>query len=112
MLFLGFFLILAGIAGFVSNPEGAKTALLSGGFFGSLCLVWSFLFHKEFAIARPGAIATMGLLIAAFIWRSTVGWLEVAAGNQDKLFAASLISAMLVATAVTLFRVVGKKSTS
>ncbi|MHC4831494.1 MAG: hypothetical protein ACYTFT_14255, partial [Planctomycetota bacterium] len=34
----GAFLILAGLAGYLSNPEKAKTALMSGGTFGLLNL--------------------------------------------------------------------------
>jgi uncharacterized membrane protein (UPF0136 family) len=95
-LFLGLYLILAGVAGYASNPEGAKTALISGGFFGGLCLLWSFLHRRGWKWVRPCGLATIGLLCAAFVWRASVGWLAVAGGQRDKLFAAALISSMLL----------------
>jgi len=97
-LFLGGYLILAGIAGYLSNPEGAKTALISGGGFGGLCLVWGILLASGFRWAKWPGLATMALLCAAFVWRSIVGWLSVAGGESEKLFAASLITSMLVVT--------------
>jgi hypothetical protein len=41
-------------------------------------------------------LATIGLLCAAFVWRASVGWLAVAGGQSEKLFAAALISSMLL----------------
>jgi uncharacterized membrane protein (UPF0136 family) len=79
-------------------PRGAKTALISGGFFGALCLVWGFLHWRKWAWAKPCGLATMALLVAAFLWRATVGWLAVAGGDETKLFPAVLISSMLVVT--------------
>lgn len=45
---------------------------------------------------------TTGLLTLVFAWRASVGWKAVLAGNSDKLFAASLITAMLVGSVVML----------
>lgn len=56
------------------------------------------LCRKGLRFAWFGGFATLILLTAAFVWRSSVGWIEVADGNQAKIFAASLISAMLLAT--------------
>ncbi len=100
LLFLGGYLILAGLAGYLSNPEGAKTALISGGTFGGLCLVWGGLASRGIRWARWAGLATAGILTVAFIWRSSVGWIAVAGGESDKLFAASLITSMLIATVI------------
>jgi hypothetical protein len=94
---LGSYLILAGIAGYVSNPEGAKTALISGGMFGSLSIVCGLLVRFGMSRARTAGLALMALLAGAFIWRATVGWMAVAGGDDGKMFAAGLISSMLVA---------------
>lgn len=110
MLLLGCYLILAGVAGYASNPEGAKTALMSGGLFGSLCLIWSFFAARGLAWSKIAALATMALLTAAFIWRSIAGWMAVAGGNDTKLFAASLITSMLIATAISAFFVLTDKA--
>ena len=97
----GIFLILCGMAGFLSNPAGAKTALISGGAFGGLSAVWGVLMLKGFVWAKTAAWASTIVLVAAFAWRSAAGWMAYAEG-QPKLFAASLITTMLVASLASL----------
>jgi len=102
MITYGAFLIVMGVIGYLSNPEKAATAMLSGGTFGGLSIVWGLLLRRGVAMARWGALATTALLTAVFTWRASAGWLAVSAGNEDKLFAAILISVMDVATVVVL----------
>lgn len=109
-IFLGIYLILAGVAGYLSNPEGAKTALLSGGTFGSLCVAWGVLIGRGFGWARLGVLATFAILTAAFIWRSVAGWMAVAGGEQSKWFAAALITSMLIATLAAAFVVLRSRT--
>jgi uncharacterized membrane protein (UPF0136 family) len=97
----GIFLILCGLAGYLSNPAGAKTALLSGGAFGALSAFWGALMLKGVVWARIAAMLSTLMLIAAFAWRSFAGWQAYAAG-EPKLFAASLITLMLVVSAMSL----------
>ena len=54
------------------------------------------------------------LLAAAFLaltftWRASLGWMAVAGGQGEKLFAASLISTMLVASGATIILVMRQK---
>ncbi len=102
LLGYGAFLVSVGVVGYLSNPEKAATALISGGTFGALSMAWGFLLRSGRTWARTGAIATTGFLTAVFAWRSTASWLAVAGGKPGKLVAASLITAMLVASVVTL----------
>src|SRR5687767_10972928 len=107
LIFYGLFLILCGVLGFLSNPEKAKTALMSGGTFGVLSIVWGILGARGFRWSQPAALTTTALLTLVFAWRASVGWLAVLNGNRDKLFAAILISLMLAASllmAVSLVR--------
>ena len=98
----GFFLILCGVAGYVSNPAAAKTALMSGGTFGFLSAVWGFWMIKGGRLfAFIAAALTTLMLCAAFTWRSIVSW-QAYADGQPKLFAAVLISSMLVASVLSL----------
>ena len=97
----GIFLILCGVAGYLSNPAGAKTALMSGGTFGGLSAHWGVLMLKGFAWAKIAAWVSTLVLVAAFTWRSIAGWMAYAAG-EPKLFAASLITLMLVASLASL----------
>ena len=94
----GVFLILVGLIGYLSNPEKAKTALMSGGTFGLLNIAFGLLALRGW---RPSI--TIALVIAAFLgivfsWRAFVSWSAFAGGESSKLMAAVLISSMLAAT--------------
>ena len=102
LIFYGVFLILTGLAGYLSNPEKAKTALMSGGTFGALSILWGVLGARGVRWSLPAAIVTTGFLALVFAWRATVGWLAVMDGKQEKLVAAVLITAMLAASALML----------
>lgn len=102
LLGYGAFLVAAGLTGYLSNPERAATALISGGSFGSLSIVWGLLLRGGRGWARTAAMVTTGFLSLVFAWRSTAGWLAVLDGRSEKLVAASLITAMLAASLVTL----------
>jgi uncharacterized membrane protein (UPF0136 family) len=96
----GVFLILIGVIGFLSNPEKAKTALLSGGTFGLLSAVWGVLVIRGARWARKAALATTVLLAGVFVWRAAVGWAAVAQGQSEKRTAAVLITVMLAGSLV------------
>ena len=102
LIFYGAFLILIGLAGYLSNPERAKTALMSGGTFGALSILWGVLGARGVRWSLPAAIATTGFLALIFAWRATAGWLAVMDGKSEKLVAAVLITAMLAASALML----------
>lgn len=104
----GAFLILAGLVGFISNPEKAKTALMSGGTFGMLSIVWGFLHLRGIAWSRMAAFATVIFLALVFSWRASAGWIMVSQGRDDKFFAAALITLMLAAT-LSMVYAIGKK---
>jgi uncharacterized membrane protein (UPF0136 family) len=102
MILYGSFLIVMGLIGYLSNPEKAATAVLSGGTFGALSIAWGVLLRRGVRLARWGALATTALLAVVFSWRATVGWLAVLEGSSEKLVAAVLISVMDVASVVLL----------
>ena len=97
----GIFLFVCGVAGFLSNPSGAKTALISGGTFGFLSAVWGVLMLRGFGWAWMAALVCTGFLAAVFTWRAAAGWMAYSAG-EPKLFAASLISLMLAGSLVSI----------
>lgn len=98
----GAFLMAVGVAGYLSNPAKAATALLSGGGFGALTMAWGLLLRSGRRWARTAALASTGLLTLAFAWRSLASWRAVLAGHPEKAVAASLITAMLVGSLLTL----------
>lgn len=105
----GGFLILSGAAGYLSNPEKAKTALMSGGTFGLISIVWGFMNARGIVWSRKAALATLIFLAVIFTWRAAVSWITVLGGVPEKIFAASLISLMLAATAGMLTAMFRKK---
>ena len=102
LIFYGAFLMLMGLAGYLSNPEKARTALLSGGTFGALSIFWGVLGARRVRWSLPAAIISTGLLALVFTWRASVGWLAVMDGHSEKWFAATLISLMLAASVAML----------
>lgn len=103
LIIYGAFLILAGVAGFLSNPEKAKTALISGGTFGTLSIVWGVLALRQVGWSLKAGLITTGFLTFIFAWRSAATWQAYIGGNTEKLFAAFLISSMLAASILVLF---------
>jgi len=106
LILYGAFLIAMGLLGYLSNPEKAKTALMSGGTFGALSIVWGVLGARGVRWSRLAAIITTGFLALVFSWRASVGWMAVMDGKSEKLFAAILISAMLAGSVVMLVALV------
>ena len=102
LILYGGFLIFMGLVGYLSNPEKAKTALMSGGTFGALSILWGVLGARGVRWSSPAAIVTTGFLALVFAWRASVGWLAVLDGQSEKLFAAILITLMLAASALML----------
>ena len=102
LILYGVFLFVMGLLGYWSNPEKAKTALMSGGTFGALSILWGVLGARGIRWSLPAAFVTTGLLALVFAWRASVGWLAVLDGKSEKLFAAALITAMLTGSVLML----------
>jgi uncharacterized membrane protein (UPF0136 family) len=102
----GIFLIVCGLAGYASNPAAAKTALMSGATFGTLSALWGFWMLKggRVAVLIAAGLTTL-MLCAVFSWRSIVSWQSYADG-EPKLFAATLITAMLFGSVASLIQLI------
>jgi uncharacterized membrane protein (UPF0136 family) len=98
----GLFLVAMGVAGYLSNPEKAATALMSGGIFGGLSMLWSWLMSRGISWSRWAAFAMTTLLVIVFAWRASVSWMAFAAGASEKLTAAVLITLMGTASMAML----------
>lgn len=103
------FLFLCGLAGYLSNPEKAISALIMGSVFGALSAIWAFLLGKGLGFAKWAALATTLMLCAVFSWRSIMSWQKFAEG-EPKAFAASLITLMLAGSLATAFRLITRKA--
>ena len=103
LISFGVFLFLCGLAGYLSNPAAAKTALISGSLFGGLSVVWGILLAKGHDFAKRIALAMTLMLCGVFGWRSFVSWQAVADG-APKTFAASLITLMLLGSLATVVK--------
>ena len=114
MIAYGLFLIAIGAAGYLSNPEKAATALMSGGTFGALSILWGWLMSRGVGWSLWAASATTTLLLIVFAWRASVSWMAFAGGASEKLTAAILITLMgaaSLAMATALFRNVLRRQT-
>ena len=98
MVSYGSFLMAMGLVGYLSNPDKAMTALISGGLFGGLSVLWGILLARSQSWSRWAALATTGLLAAVFAWRASVSWAAFSAGQPEKWVAATIISAMGLAS--------------
>ena len=104
MIAYGAFLIVAGLLGYLSNPEKARTALMSGGLFGTISIGLGLAAMRGWRRSLPISLVLASFLGVVFTWRATVSWMAFFGGEPGKLTAAALISAMLLAsvTVVTL----------
>jgi len=112
LILYGAFLIIMGLLGYLSNPEKTQTALLSGGTFGALSIVWGVLGARGVRWTLPAAVVTTGLLALALVWRASVGWLAVIDGKRENIFAASLITLMLAASVLMLLCLLKSRKTA
>ncbi len=109
LIFYGAFLIGAGVAGFLSNPEKAKTALLSGGTFGGLSMALGYLGFRRISWSLAASRISTSFLSVVFLWRSFATWNKVIQDAPEKIFAAVLITLMLTATLAMGFVLFGKE---
>ena len=98
----GGWLFLVGVIGFLSNPDKAKTALISGGLFGSISALWGLLVRKGVPWAVPAALGTVSFVTVAFTWRAWVSWAAYLQGQSEKLVPAGLITALWIASVIVL----------
>ncbi|MEM8884352.1 MAG: hypothetical protein AAGD14_09800 [Planctomycetota bacterium] len=108
----GVFLIVVGLIGYLSNPEKAKTALMSGGTFGLLNIGLGLLAMRGWKASATIALVVACLLGAVFAWRSTVTWRAYAGGAEEKFLAGVLISSMLVASVFIVIYLLRSKRTA
>ena len=102
MIGYGLYLFAMGAAGYLSNPEKAATALMSGGTFGALSILWGWLMSRGIGWSRWAAGATTTMLLVVFSWRASVSWSAFAGGASEKLTAAILVTLMGTASLAML----------
>jgi hypothetical protein len=102
LVICGVFLSLLGIIGYLTHPEKAITARISGGTFGGLSIPWGILSAKGLRWSRLAALLTTALLSVACVWCIGLGWMAVAKGQSGKGFATLLITLMLAVSVVML----------
>lgn len=107
MMGYGAFLAAMGLAGYLSNPAKATTALISGGVCGGLSVLWGILLARGQSWSRWTALGTTGLLTAVFAWRASVTWAAFSDGQPEKWVAATIISAMGLASLFMLALLAG-----
>jgi len=91
----GLLLILLGGIGYLSNPEKAQSALITGSLFGALYLLLGWRIRGGSKGAYWNALVTLGFLSGTLAWRASLAWNAYMGGASEKLLAACLISVML-----------------
>lgn len=102
MIAYGLFLCAMGLAGYLSNPEKARTALMSGATFGGISVTLGLLARRGINWTRGAGLALATLMSGVFLWRASVSWMAVSGGQSEKLTAAVLITAMGLASIAML----------
>ena len=111
LVIFGIFLILLGAIGYMTHPEKAISALISGGGFGALWILWGILSAKGVRWSRLAALAITVLLALACVWRASLSWLAVANGQPEKAFALVIIILTLaLALCMLLFLLKDRKA--
>ncbi len=103
LVLFGLFLILLGVMGYMTHPEKARTALIFGGGFGALWMLFGILSARGLRWSWPAALATTALLALVCLWRASLSWLAVADGQTEKAFASLIVSLMFAVSASMLF---------
>jgi Na+/proline symporter len=103
LVIFGIFMLLLGAIGYVTHPEKAHTALILGGGFGALWMLWGILSVKGARWSWSAALTTTALLLLACMWRAGLSWLAVANGQSEKAFASVVFTLILAVSAFILF---------
>jgi hypothetical protein len=103
LVIFGIFTILLGVIGYMTHPEKALTALIFGGGFGALWMLWGILSAKGARWSWLPALVTTALLVLACVWRASLSWLAVVNGQSEKAFASGIITLMLGVAGSMLF---------
>lgn len=120
LLAYGTFLFCVALAAVMYDPKigkigfnpAAKTALISGGVCGGVSILWGLLLFGARSWPTRAAMVTTTLFLAAFVWRSSVSWMAVAAGASEKWYAGSLITLMAVASLALLLLLIRQRGGS
>lgn len=97
----GAFLMAVGLLGYLSNPERAQTALISGGTFGSISITLGVLAARGSLLVGWLAMGISTMLSFVFAIRSAISW-RAFFSQGEKFFAAILITSMLIATCLVI----------
>ena len=112
LVVFGIFLILLGVIGHLTHPEQALTALVFGGGFGALWMLWGILGARGVRWSWPAALATTALLLVACAWWASLSWLAVANGQAERLFVSMIITLMFAVSASVLLLMLRARGTA
>jgi uncharacterized membrane protein (UPF0136 family) len=105
MLFYGIVLVICGVAGFLTNPEHAVPALISGVMPGVAAMSLSFLIRQKSGWALPASMGATGVFAMMYGRQALRSW-EFATSPKGNLVILILCSVMAVASVITLILLV------
>ena len=103
LVIFGIFMMLLGLIGYQTHPDNAPPALILGGGFGALLILWGILGAKGAHWSRLAAGLTATLLSLACVWRASVGWLAVVNGQAERAFVSLVLTLMLAVSGFMLW---------
>ncbi|MBL7997349.1 MAG: hypothetical protein JNL32_01805 [Candidatus Kapabacteria bacterium] len=91
------FLFIAGITGYLMNPDHAITSLAGGTAGAVFIAALSRLYRKNILWAQSGVHAILAVFSLTFLWRgATQWWIVIAHGTTEKTGIALLLTALFV----------------
>jgi hypothetical protein len=103
LVIFGVLMIFLGLVERLTHPEGAITAMVFGGTFGVLSILWGILGSKGVRWSRWAALVTTTLLTLVCGWRASARWQAVVEGEAVNAFGAFLITVAFAVSAALLF---------
>lgn len=110
LVIFGIFAVLLGVIGYQTHLEDAVPALIFRGSFGALLIGCGILVAKGVRLSRRAALLTVALLNLGCLGRASMGWLTVAHGQAERVFASLLSTLLLLISGAVLWYLVNDRN--
>ncbi|MBC8044745.1 MAG: hypothetical protein IAF08_15010 [Rhizobacter sp.] len=94
LIIYGAFLVVCGLAGYLSNPSRAISALISGGSAGATMMALGAAIDRNPRVISHAATGLIAVLTLVFGWRMVNAWQAATGDAPEKTFTAVLLTVM------------------
>jgi hypothetical protein len=102
LVIFGILMIFLGLVERLANPEGSVTAMVVGGTFGVLSILWGILGSKRVRWSGWAALVSTTLLTLVCVWQAGTSWQAVVKGEVENAFGSFLITVAFAVSAALL----------